>query len=66
MPKMKTRKSAAKRVLQSANGKFLFRHTGQVKKKLSKSGSQKRRLSLEGVVEAGVKMLSRQLPYGMK
>ena len=66
MPKMKTRKSAVKRLTQTGTGKLMHRHTGLVKLKLSKSPGRKRRLNLESVVYSGrVKMLSRQVPYGV-
>ena len=65
MPKMKTNKSASKRFRLTSTGKVMFRHTSLKKKKISKSPGQKRRLYLEGVMDASKqKMVGRQIPYG--
>lgn len=66
MPKMKTRKSAVKRLVQTGTGKLQFRHTGRTKLMLTKGSSRRRRLDVEGTLSGGLhKMLSREVPYGV-
>ena len=65
MPKMKTRKSAVKRLRQTGTGKIMFRHTHQSHAMISKSPGRRRRLYMEGTMHPSRrKMVSRQLPYG--
>ena len=66
MPKMKTRRGAAKRFQQTATGQLKHRSPGRQKKMLSKSPGQKRRLYNGTMLDAGKeKAVSRQLPYGV-
>ncbi len=53
MPKMKTRKSAAKRFRQTGTGKLMHRHTRRAHSMISKSPSEKRRLYMEAVLDPG-------------
>ena len=65
MPKMKTRKSVAKRFHQTGTGKLMQRSTRRAHSMISKSPGQKRRLYAESVVHPGkAKIMKRQLPYG--
>lgn len=65
MPKMKTRKSVAKRFKATGTGKLMHRHTSRAHSMISKSPSRKRRLYAETVMESGKnKVVGRQLPYG--
>lgn len=67
MPKMKTRKSAVKRLHETASGKLMHRHTRRAHSMISKGPGQKRRLYAEAVMDSGKnKVVSRQLPYGSK
>lgn len=64
MPKMKTRKTAAKRFTVTATGKIMRRNTGKGHLMMKKSGSRKRRLSLESTVAGGEKQkVHRMVPY---
>lgn len=66
MPKQKTRKSAVKRFSQTSSGKLMHRHTRRAHGMVAKSPSRSRKLYNEASVYPGrVKMLSRQLPYGV-
>jgi len=53
MPKMRTRKSAAKRFKISARGKVVYRQTRRSHLLTKKSARRKRRLALPGVLPAG-------------
>jgi ribosomal protein L35 len=65
MPKVKTRKSAAKRFSVTGTGKLMHRHTRRAHSMISKSPSQKRRLYNESVLDPGkAKVVSRQLQNG--
>jgi ribosomal protein L35 len=65
MPKQKTRKSAAKRIMQTGGGTFTHRHSGRTHTASIKGPRRMRHLAQETAVYSGrVKMLSRQLPYG--
>ncbi len=62
MPKIKTRKTAAKRFKITASGKVMHGHARMNHLKISKSSSRKRRLSLETSVEKGeLKRIKRML-----
>jgi large subunit ribosomal protein L35 len=65
MPKVKTRKSVAKRFKVTGTGKLMHRHTSRAHSMISKGPSRKRRLSNDQVMESGKnKMVGRQLPNG--
>ena len=53
MPKMRTRKTAAKRFRITATGKIMRQNTGKGHLMIKKSGSRKRRLTLESTVSHG-------------
>jgi len=55
MPKIKTRKTAAKRFKITGTGKIMRRNTGKGHLMIKKGGSRKRRLSLESTVSRGEK-----------
>jgi len=64
MPKMRTRRSVAKRIVSSAGGKMLTRHARTSHLKARKSESRKRRLAIPGQVMGGDrKAVKRALPY---
>lgn len=53
MPKIKTRKTAAKRFKVTATGKIMRQNTGKGHLMMKKSGSRRRRLTLESTVSHG-------------
>ena len=53
MPKMRTRKTAAKRFKVTGTGKIMRQNTGRGHLMIKKGGSRRRRLSLESVVSHG-------------
>jgi len=53
MPKMRTRKSAAKRFKVSGRGKIIYRKAGRSHFLTKKSAERKRRLAMPGVLPAG-------------
>jgi len=53
MPKMRTRKTAAKRFRITATGKIMRQNTGRGHLMIKKSSSRKRRLTLESTVSHG-------------
>jgi large subunit ribosomal protein L35 len=64
MPKIKTRKSVAKRVTGSGKGKIITRHASTGHLKFRKSESSKRRLAIAGQVTGGDrKAIKRAVPY---
>jgi large subunit ribosomal protein L35 len=64
MPKIKTRKTAAKRFKITGTGKIMRRNTGKGHLMIKKGGSRKRRLSLESTVSGGEKQkIHRLMPY---
>ncbi len=66
MPKMKTRKSAVKRLTQTGTGKLMHRHTGRTKLMITKGASRRRRLDLEQGLYKGLrKAVGREVPYGV-
>jgi len=63
VPKIKTRKTAAKRFKITAKGKVLHGHAGMNHLMMKKSGSRERRLEIEGRVHGGeLKKTKRLLP----
>jgi large subunit ribosomal protein L35 len=64
VPKIKTRKTAAKRYEVTANGKIRHGSTGMNHLKMKKSSSAKRRLSLKSGVTTGQKRVIRRLMPG--
>lgn len=64
MPKMRTRKTAAKRFKFTATGKIMRQNTGRGHLMMKKCGSRKRRLSLEGLVFGGEKQKIRRMVPG--
>ena len=64
MPKMKTRKSVAKRVKKTATGKFLRKCAGKRHLNMHKSAKRKRRLGKSQLVLAtDVARVRHALPY---
>ena len=64
MPKLKTRKSAAKRYKITGNDNFLRRHAFKGHLLMKKSNKQKRKLSQKVCVnERDVKSIRLMLPY---
>lgn len=66
MPKLKTRKSAAKRFKQTASGKYIHYRAGRRHLMQKKTGKQRRHLG-QGVVVRSTDMarLRSSLPYGL-
>ncbi len=65
MPKMKTRKAAAKRFKITKNGKIIHRHAGKSHLLTKKTSRNKRRKSKPGTVDnADQKRIRKMLPYG--
>jgi large subunit ribosomal protein L35 len=66
MPKMKTRKAAAKRFKQTGTGRFMHRRAGARHILTKKSSRRKRHLSHAGQVGATeMNRLRASLPYGL-
>ena len=64
MPKMKTRKTAAKRFKFTGTGKIMRQNTGKGHLMMKKCSSRKRRLNLESTVASGeVQKIRRLVPY---
>ncbi|HAH86892.1 MAG: 50S ribosomal protein L35 [Armatimonadota bacterium] len=64
MPKMKTKKAAAKRFKVTGTGKLMRDNTRKGHLMMKKSNSQKRRLTLESTVSGGEKQkVHRLMPY---
>lgn len=67
MPKMKTRKCAAKRLKQTGTGKFRRSKAGARHLMTGKSPKQKRRLGQDGEVKSTERnRIKAALPYGLK
>ena len=65
MPKLKTRKSAAKRVKRTGTGKYRHFRAGKRHILTKKSAKRKRRLGKDAPVKkADVKRVKAALPYG--
>ena len=66
MPKMKTRKCAAKRLKQTGTGKYMHNKAGARHILTKKSAKRKRRLSHDGEVKATeLGRIKAALPYGI-
>jgi large subunit ribosomal protein L35 len=66
MPKMKTRKAAAKRLKQTGTGKFVRGRAGRRHLMTGKSSKRKRRLRKAVVVgKAEIPKIKSSLPYGL-
>ena len=66
MPKMKTRKAAAKRFKETGTGKFLHSRAGGRHILTKKSGKRKRRLGQAALTKATeFSRLRASLPYGL-
>lgn len=65
MPKIKTRKTAAKRFEVTASGKIRRGNTGMNHLKMKKSSSAKRRLNMKSEVTTGEKRVIRRLIPGL-
>jgi len=66
MPKMKTRKSAAKRLKMTGKGKFRHQKAGGRHLLSCKSSKRKRRLGRDGVIKGSeLKRVKAALPYGL-
>jgi large subunit ribosomal protein L35 len=64
MPKMKTRKAAAKRFKTTGTGKIKYKKMGMRKKLSKKSSRRKRDLNRDGVLsKAEMAKMRRLLPY---
>ncbi len=64
MPKLKTRKAAAKRFTPTATGKFRYSKANKQHILGKKSSRRKRKLRLRGVVDkTNQKAVQRMLPY---
>jgi len=64
MPKLKTRKAAAKRYKQTGNDNFLRRHAFKGHLLMKKSNRQKRKLSqIICVSNSDIKSIKLMLPY---
>ena len=65
MPKMKTRRGAAKRFRITRTGKVRFKHAGMRHNTTAKSKVQKKRLIKTGTLTKGDgNLIKRLLPYG--
>jgi large subunit ribosomal protein L35 len=66
MPKLKTRKTAAKRVKMTGTGKFMRRKAGRRHLLTCKSAKRKRHLRKDVVVsKSDERRIKRSLPYGI-
>ena len=66
MPKLKTRKCAAKRLKQTGTGKYLHNKAGARHIMTKKSAKRKLRLGQDGVVSFAEKSrIKAALPYGL-
>ncbi len=64
MPKMKTKKTAAKRFKKTATGKLKFSHMGGSHILTNKNRKQKRRLGSRTIVDsADHKRIAKTIPY---
>ena len=64
MPKMRTRRTAAKRFEATGTGKIMKRRTGKGHLMMKKSPSRKRRLDMKSEVTSGEKKVIRRMtPY---
>ena len=66
MPKLKTRKCAAKRLKQTGTGKYRHNKAGGRHIMTKKSATRKRRLGQDGAVSSAEKRrIKAALPYGL-
>ncbi len=66
MPKLKTRKCAAKRLKQTGTGKYRHNKAGGRHLKTCKNAKRKRRLRKDGAVSSAEKRrIKAALPYGL-
>ena len=64
MPKMKTKKTAAKRFKKTATGKLKYSHMGGSHILTNKNRKQKRRLGSRSIVDqADQKRIAKTIPY---
>jgi len=64
MPKMKTKKTAAKRFKKTASGKLKYSHMGGSHILTNKNRKQKRRLGSRSIVDsADQKRIAKTIPY---
>ena len=64
MPKMKTKKTAAKRFKKTATGKLKYSHMGGSHILTNKNRKQKRRLGSQSIVDsADQKRIAKTIPY---
>jgi large subunit ribosomal protein L35 len=64
MPKMKTKKTAAKRFKKTATGKLKYSHMGGSHILTNKNRKQKRRLGSQSIVnKADEKRIAKTIPY---
>lgn len=67
MPKMKTRKCAAKRIKKTGTGKYLHNRAGSRHILTKKSAKRKRRLGQAGEVKSTeIGRIRAAVPYGVK
>jgi len=65
MPKIRTRKTAAKRFTITGTGKIMRQNTGKGHLMMKKGGSRRRRLTLESTVSHGEQQkIKRMIPGG--
>ena len=65
MPKLKTRKCAAKRLKMTGTGKFRHNKAGARHLMTGKGGKRKRHLRRDGILQASeMKRIAKALPYG--
>lgn len=65
MPKIRTRKAAAKRFALTGTGKVRYRRAGKSHLLTHKSPKRKRRLDVPGILAGGsARAVKRMLPYG--
>jgi len=66
MPKMKTRKAAAKRFKRTGTGKYLYNKAGKRHIMSKKNAKRRRRLGQSGVLRSTeLRRLKASLPYGL-
>ena len=65
MPKLKTRKSIAKRVKRTATGKYTYTKPGRRHLMTGKGGKRKRQMRKDGVLQPYMdQRIKKALPYG--
>ncbi len=65
MPKMKTRKSIAKRVKRTGTGKYTYTKPGRRHLMTGKGGKKKRQMRKDGVLQSCMdQRIKKALPYG--